>query len=95
MNSKIKPPEKPLCLRKKDAENAIGVAINSAAAANGLTYSDLESILYRYYIEAQHGAEKERYNADIVFQRQMKEYMKLKEETGGEANGGDHCESNT
>lgn len=71
-------PLKPLVLRKKEAEIQIGKAINSAAAVNGLPFSELEDILYKYFMECRTGAEKERKDAELAYNRQVSEYQKQK-----------------
>ena len=88
MNS-LKMPVKPLCLRKQAAAVAIENSINAAAAQNGLSFSDLEEILYRYYSEAQRGAEKERQAAEAEYNRSLQEYrlQKEKNETEVTENG--------
>lgn len=80
MNKPINPPEKPLCLRKQEAAMMIEKAINSAAASNALSFSDLEDILYRYYVEAQRGADKEHRNAESAYKHQLAEYQRRKAE---------------
>jgi hypothetical protein len=72
-------PQKPLCLRKQAAAVAIENSINAAAAQNGLSFSDLEEILYRYYSEAQRGADKERQAAEAEYNRSLEEYRLQKE----------------
>ena len=76
----IKMPTRPLCLRKQSAAVAIENSINAAAAQNGLSFSDLEEILYRYYSEAQRGAEKERQAAEAEYNRSLQEYKLQKEQ---------------
>ena len=81
-------PQKPLCLRKQAAAVAIENSINAAAAQNGLSFSDLEEILYRYYSEAQRGADKERQAAEAEYNRSLEEYRLQKQnETEVECNG--------
>lgn len=80
MKKQINQPEKPLCLRKQAAAVAIETAINSAAASNALSFSDLEDILYRYHAEAQRGAERERRTAEMEYNRQMAEYQRQRSE---------------
>ena len=76
----LKIPTRPLCLRKQAAAVAIENSINAAAAQNGLSFSDLEEILYRYYSEAQRGAEKERQAAEAEYNRSLQEYKLQKEQ---------------
>lgn len=90
MKNQMNQPEKPLCLRKREASAAIEIAINSAAASNALSFSDLEDILYRYYVEVQRGAERERRNAESLYNRQMADYQQKKEKKEVEADGGDY-----
>ena len=73
-------PQKPLSLRKKEAEISIGQAINSAAAANELPFFELEDIIFKYYVEIQRGAERERRNDEAAYKRQIAEYQKRKAE---------------
>ena len=80
MKPNLNPPEKPLCLRKQAAALTIERAINLAASANSLSFTDLEDILYRYYVEAQRGAERERRNDEAAYKRQIAEYQKRKAE---------------
>lgn len=89
MNPNLNHPEKPLCLRKQAAALTIERAINSAASKNSLSFTDLEEILYRYYVEAQRGAEKECRNAETAYNRQVAEYQRYKaeEEKEVEQNG--------
>jgi hypothetical protein len=77
-------PQAPLCLRKQAAAVAIEISINAAAAQNGLSFSDLEEILYRYYVESQRGAERERETAKEAYNRSLEEYKKQKEQEGME-----------
>lgn len=73
-------PIKPLALRKRDADLAIRRAINATVAANELPMFELEDILLKYYVEVQRGAEKERRESEISYNRQLAEYQKRKAE---------------
>lgn len=89
MNYKSNFPQAPLCLRKHAAAVAIENSINAAAAQNGLSFSDLEDILHRYYVEAQRGAEREREAAKEAYNRSLEEYIKQKEQEGLEVENND------
>lgn len=71
-------PVKPLVLRKRQAEWEIKKAINSASAVHRISFSDLEDILFKFYVEAQQGAEKEYRDAELTYNRQIAEYQKQK-----------------
>lgn len=75
-NSKI---QKPISLRKKEAETLIGQAINSAAAENELPFCELEDIIFKYYVEIQLGAQRERINDEIAYKQRLVEVQKEKE----------------
>lgn len=81
-------PQAPFCLRKKAACVAIENSINAAAAQNNLSFSDLEEILYRYYVEAKCGAERERQAAAEEYEHCLEEYKRQKEEMEVKKNGG-------
>ena len=83
-------PIKCLSLRKKEAEISIGQAINSAASANELPFFELEDIIFKYYVEIQRGAERERRNDEAAYKRQIAEYQnkKAEEEKEGAEDGG-------
>lgn len=80
MKQPINAPEKPLCLRKQAAAILIEKAINSAASYNALSFDDLVDILYRYYVEAERGADKERRDAEIAYHQRLAQYQHQKEE---------------
>lgn len=92
-------PLAPLCLRKRAAAVAIENTINAAAAQNNLSFSDLEEILHRYYVEAKRGAEDELRRSEQEYKRCLEEYKRQKEEKEVDHNGRDagnrHSESDS
>lgn len=69
-------PEKPLCLRKRAAILKLEQAINETAKDNLLSFSDLEEILYRFYVEAKRGADEELKTAEMVYCSKLTEYKR-------------------
>lgn len=85
MKKTINIPTKPLCLRKRAAALTIETAINSAAAENELSFVEIEEILYRYYVEAKRGSERDINLAESVYKQKVEEYYRQKAENEKEA----------
>ncbi len=74
------PPARPFRLEYEDAKTEIFSAISGAAKRHNIPYFLLDGIITEVLYQVKDGARDEAHDAEFIYQRQLEQYNKEKEE---------------